>query len=253
MSSLQDMPEILLLCMEEKFIKAFDEALPAFWPSFAGTNPPKLSVTTLHESLAGVPPTTSFQLVVSPANSYARLDGAFDDAISRQFCLPNHDYDTLTYAAQEVLYERWKGFAPPGTCTLVPFPAELEGGNPWGCKWVAICPTMRSPDDVTWDREVVYECVWSLFCELERWNRQVRENKTGERIDRILMTPMATGTGNVSKERWASQLVLAMKHFVGALENPERWSNLGWRDVDDELLDVEKTWKPRRKPHFDQD
>ncbi|KAL2013903.1 hypothetical protein VTN00DRAFT_1428 [Thermoascus crustaceus] len=237
MATLQDIPEIILLCMEEKFITAFNEALSAQWASFA--EKPKIKVTVLNKALRDVPPATKFQLVVSPANSYGRLDGAFDDAISRNFCLPHHAYDTLTHAAQKILYERWRGFAPPGSCTLVPFPKELEGTNKWGCKWVAICPTMRCPDTVSWDREVVYECVWSLLCQVEGWNR----HRSEDRIETILITPLATGVGAVSKQRWASQFVLALKHFVDALERPERWSQLGWREIDEDVLEVEKTWK----------
>ncbi|KAE8345182.1 hypothetical protein BDV24DRAFT_114593 [Aspergillus arachidicola] len=237
MAKLQDIPEIILLCMEEKFITAFNEALPTQWPSFADN--PKVKITVLNMGLHAVPATTKFQLVVSPANSYGRLDGAFDDAISRKFCQPHHPYDTLTRAAQRVLYEKWRGFAPPGSCTLVPFPKDMEGTNAWGCKWVAICPTMRAPDNVTWDREVVYECVWSLLCQLESWNH----NRSEDRIDSILMTPLATGVGRVSPQRWASQFILSMKHFVDALERPERWSQLGWRDIEEDVLEVEETWK----------
>lgn len=238
---LKDIPEIVLLCMEIKYETAFKEALPRFWPSYQ-TNT-KITITTLHDRLAGVPRSLSYQLIVSPANSYGRLDGAFDDAISRTFCLPDHPYDTLTHAAQQVLYERYRGFAPPGTCTLVPFPSELHGKNPWGCKWVAICPTMRTPQNVTWDREVVYECVWSLLCELERWNRDLQEGReNGERIDRILMTPMATGCGLVSPQKWAAQLVLAMRYFVEAVEKPERWSNLDWGNIFEDSEELKQTW-----------
>jgi O-acetyl-ADP-ribose deacetylase (regulator of RNase III) len=235
--SVQDLPTINLLCMESQYITAFNEALAQEWPTFS--RHPKLNINIINSSLNQVPATTKFQLVVSPANSYARLDGAFDDAISRAFCLPHHNYDTLTNAAQAVLYKRWRGFAPPGTCTLVPFPTTLEGRNPWGCKWVAICPTMKVPANVTWDREVVYECVWSLLCELERWNR----GRETDRIDSILITPMATGVGRVSKERWAAQFVLALKQYVDALERPARWGNLGWMELGDDASVVEKTWK----------
>ncbi|KAE8141199.1 hypothetical protein BDV38DRAFT_223324 [Aspergillus pseudotamarii] len=237
MAKLQNIPEIILLCMEEKFITAFNEALPTQWPSFAEN--PKVKITVLHMGLHAVPATTKFQLVVSPANSYGRLDGAFDDAISRKFCCPHHPYDTLTRAAQQVLYEKWRGFAPPGSCTLVPFPKDMEGTNAWGCKWVAVCPTMRAPDNVMWDREVVYECVWSLLCQVEGWNH----DRSEDRIDSILMTPLATGIGRVTPQRWASQLILAIKHFVDALERPERWIQLGWRDIEEDMLEVEETWK----------
>lgn len=235
MSDLKHIPNITLLCMEKKFITDYDEVLKAQWPSFANT--PKLNIKILNESLRNIPSKEKFDLVVSPANSYARLDGAFDDAISRVFCLPHHPYETLTNAAQKVLYERWRGFAPPGTCTLVRFPPDMEGTNAWGCKWVAICPTMRTPEAVSWDREVVYECVWSLLCEVERWN----QDKTEDRIETILITLLATGVGAVSGKRWAAQFVLAMKHFVDALERPDRWSHMGWKQAYDDVQEVEKT------------
>lgn len=238
---LQDIPEIILLCMEKKFSVAFEQALSTSWPAFQSD--PKITISTRNERLAAIPASLPFELVVSPANSYGRLDGAFDDAISRAFCLPDHPYDTLTHAVQRVLYDKYRGFAPSGTCTLVPFPDELHDKNPWGCKWVAVCPTMRTPQNVTWDREIVYKCVWSLLCELERWNRDVREGKEqGERIDRIVMTPMATGCGRVSPEKWAAQLVLAMKYFADAVERPQRWSRLDWGDIYDDTEEVEQTW-----------
>jgi hypothetical protein len=241
MANLQHLPNITLLCMEDRFIDDYKKAIPAHWPTLA--NNPKVNIKVINESLRNVPTDEKFQLVVSPANSYGRLDGAFDDAISRVFCLPHHAYDTLTHTAQKVLYDRWRGFAPPGTCTLVPFPKDFEGTNAWGCKWVALCPTMRQPDDARWDREVVYECVWSLLCEVERWNR---DHTYKERIDTILITPLATGVGEVTGERWASQFVLALKHFVDALEKPERWSQMGWGQVFQDTDEVKKTWKKQR-------
>ena len=245
-SILRHIPSISLLCMESEYIPAFNAALAKHWPSFTQTDS-KPAITVLNSSLSDVPSSHKFDLVVSPANSYGRLDGAFDDAISTSFCLPHNDYFTLTRAAQKVLYERWRGFAPPGSCTLVPFPKELcegPGANAWGCKWVAICPTMRRPQAVSWDREVVYECVWSLLCQIEGWNRQhdAEAPDGDERIKNILITPLATGVGGVSRERWAAQFVLALKHFVDALERPERWSELSWKELVQDAWEVEKTW-----------
>ncbi|CAI7585055.1 unnamed protein product [Penicillium glandicola] len=230
-----NIPEILLLCMEIDFIIAFNDALKTSWPDH---NPEKLKITPINERLNSLPEGTTFDLIVSPANSYARLDGAFDDAISRTFS-PQGDYYAVTRAAQKVLYEKWRGFAPPGSCTLVEFPDDLKQ-NKHGCGWVAICPTMREPDNVSWDREIVYECVWSLLCRVEGHNRAEGE----EKIQRILMTPLAAGVGGVSKERWALQTVLALRHFVDAVERPVRWGNLHWKDIQQDCIEVEKTWKP---------
>lgn len=121
--------------------------------------------------------------------------------------------------------------------------------NEWGCRWIAICPTMRLPTNVVWDREVVYECVWSLLCEVERHNRGQEggmcaggERKEKNRIETVLMTPMATGVGKVSPERWAAQVVLALKHFVDAVERPERWGRLTWMELGTDAMEVSNTY-----------
>ncbi|OKL61325.1 hypothetical protein UA08_03748 [Talaromyces atroroseus] len=235
------LPEILVLCMDDKYIHALDEAFRKRWPSHAEF----LTVKTIHEKLRNVPNENQFDLIVSPANSYGLLDGAFDDAISRTFCLPQHDYRALTIAAQQTLYQKWRGFAPPGTCTLVTMPTELQKTNRWNCKHLALCPTMRLPSDARWDREIVYECVWSLLCEIDRFNGSINDKpgdiKADEKINRILTTPLATGIGKVSAERWATQFVLALKHFTDALARPQRWSSLDWGDMK-EAAEVEMTW-----------
>ncbi|KAL5335432.1 hypothetical protein BJX70DRAFT_323092 [Aspergillus crustosus] len=116
---------------------------------------------------------------------------------------------------------------------------------------------MRTPDSARWDREVVYECVWSLLCAVEGWNRgfdsgasSLESSSEGPgkdralgRIESVLVTPMATGYGGVSAEKWAAQVVLAMRHFVDALEKPDRWRNLGWGEIPEDTEGVEKTWR----------
>ncbi|RMJ27238.1 hypothetical protein PHISP_01890 [Aspergillus sp. HF37] len=97
---------------------------------------------------------------------------------------------------------------------------------------------MRRPGIVTWDSEMVYECVWSLLCQVEEQNR----GRYADWIDSVLVTPLATGNGCVSKERWAAQFVLALKHFVDALECPKRSSQLGWREIGSDAREVEMTW-----------
>lgn len=234
-----NIPSILLLCMDADYITAFQTALSTHWRNF--TSNPAIEITAINERLNSLDPTTKFDCIVSPANSYGRLDGAFDLAISKAFS-PRNDVHALTRTVQSHLYDQWRGFAPPGTCTLVPFPAELAD-NTRGCEWVAICPTMKEPSHVSWDREVVYECIWSLLCEVEKWNRQCEQRQSERKIRRILMTPLAVGVGRVSKERWAGQMVLALKHFVDALERPNRWRRLQWDEIERDCREVARTWK----------
>ncbi|KAJ5546420.1 hypothetical protein N7494_004005 [Penicillium frequentans] len=236
-------PEILLLCMDSAYIAAFNAAMGDLWPSHTNS---EIKIAIINERLNSISPSTTFDLIVSPANSYGRLDGAFDHAISMTFS-PRHDYHALTRAAQLVLYDKYRGFAPPGSCTLVEFPKHLKK-NPRGCEWVAICPTMREPDDVSWDREVVYECTWSLLCQVEGHNRHVSAERPAHgaglgNIETLLMTPLAVGVGKVSKERWAAQTVMAFKHFVEAVQKPEVWSGLEWNTIEKIGNEIEGTWK----------
>ena len=58
------------------------------------------------------------------------------------------------------------------------------------------------------------------------------------RVRSLLMTPLGTGVGRVTYEKWAVQCVLAIKHYVEACENPERWSQLDWKEasmIDEEI------------------
>ncbi|KAL6406831.1 hypothetical protein AUP68_09639 [Ilyonectria robusta] len=230
-------PHIHLLCVADEFIVAFKKAA-------AEHGVYSLTSVEIHDcALSTLPASVQFDTIVSPANSYGRLDGGFDDAISRAFS-PRDDYLALTRAAQTELYEEWRGFAPPGTCTLLRIPESFRdrSRNIWGAKHLALCPTMRVPMNVTWDREIVYDTIWSLLCAIDKHNRLAQVNSPDEKISSILMTPMATGTGFVSADRWAHQTVLAIKHFIEALDDPAKWSGLTWHDIFDTANEVEKTW-----------
>lgn len=231
-------PHIHLLCMNEEYTTSFKAATSKL------NLPSNVNVTHHNTFLSDLDSNIKFDLVVSPANSHALLDGGFDDAISRAFS-PKDKYYALTRHAQVEIYKQYRGFAPPGTCTLINIPKEYaeksRTGDRWGCRWLALCPTMRLPSNVNWDREVVYECVWTLLCAIDRHNRRVKESNGTELINSILMTPLATGTGFVSAGKWASQFVLALKHYIDAVEHAARWSALDWIQVKKLCDEVEKT------------
>jgi O-acetyl-ADP-ribose deacetylase (regulator of RNase III) len=227
--------------MNEQFTEAFKTAASQL------ELPSSIQITHHNVYLNGLDSSVKFDCVVSPANSYALLDGGFDDAISRAFS-PADDYYALTRHAQLELYKQYRGFAPPGTCTLISIPEEYakrsKNADRWGCRWLALCPTMRLPDNVGWDREIVYECVWSLLCAIDRHNRSVKDSNAEPAeamIKYILMTPLATGVGNVSAEKWAHQAVLALKNYYCAVENAAQWSSLTWTQVTKFSIEVAKT------------
>ncbi|OJJ68015.1 hypothetical protein ASPBRDRAFT_199713 [Aspergillus brasiliensis CBS 101740] len=234
-------PHIHLLCMDEIFIHAFQSIL-----STTTTSPQFPKITFHNCSLSYLPPTIHFDAIISPANSYGRLDGGFDDAISRAFS-PTTDYLALTRHAQGILYRDYRGYLPPGSCTLISIPGEFipRSKNVWGTRYLALCPTMRVPQDVRWDREIVYECVWSLLCAVDRHNSDVERSPNGRqsRIDSLLMTPFATGCGFVSPEKWAKQMILALNHYIDAVQNPQKWSCLDLGQAMQYSKEVARTWE----------
>ncbi|PYI09346.1 macro domain-like protein [Aspergillus sclerotiicarbonarius CBS 121057] len=224
--------------MDEQFSQTLQSILSS--PTTNTTNFPQI---TIHNcSLSYLPSTITFDAIVSPANSYGRLDGGFDDAISRAFS-PKQDYLALTRHVQSLLYDEYRGFLPPGSCKLISIPETFTplSKNIWQTRYLALCPTMRVPRDTRWDREVVYECLWSLFCAIDKHNR-VAWAEWDEKIESVLMTPLATGCGFVSPERWARQLVLAIRHYVDAVQDPGKWRSLDLGMAGELSKEVERTW-----------
>ncbi len=108
---------------------------------------------------------------------------------------------------------------------------------------------MRVPQDVTWDKEVVYQCVWSMLCAVEKHNDAA--GAAGDRIDAILMTPLATGVGRVSADVWAAQLLLALRHYDLAVRNPDEFAALDVERImalDDEIQATYESNLPGNKP-----
>ncbi|KAI5458955.1 hypothetical protein BGZ63DRAFT_426268 [Mariannaea sp. PMI_226] len=208
-------PQIHLLCMDEQFAQAFNEA-----SHYYGL--PQSVPIQIHDcALSQLPSSVQFDTIVSPANSYGRLDETALPAVAR--------------------------FCPARNLHLVHIPDDFRerSRNVWGTRRVALCPTMRLPEDVRWDREVVYECIWSLLCAIDNHNREVSDGRAAEGEDEIraiLMTPLATGVGRVTPARWAAQAVLAMKHFFEASNNQRKWSSLEWEEVEGYCNEVQSTW-----------
>ena len=55
------------------------------------------------------------------------------------------------------------------------------------------------------------------------------------------MTPLGTGVGGLSVEKWAQQTVLALKHYVEAVNLEEKWSGIGWKEAQELSEEVEGT------------
>ncbi|KAF8909364.1 macro domain-like protein [Gymnopilus junonius] len=181
---------------------------------------------------------TTLDCIVSPANSFGRFDGGFDQILSDVFA-PADDPEALTRTAQRVLYRRWRGFAPPGTCTLIQLTDTPCYPNAFNCRYIALCPTMRFPAPVVWHKEIVYNCVWSLLAEIDEHNARAAQEDSGlTPITSVGMTGFATGVGLVSASVSARQTAQAFVHYHDARSHPEKWSSLTWSQILEMPLNV---------------
>jgi hypothetical protein len=76
----------------------------------------------------------------------------------------------------------------------------------------------------------------------ERKETEQRDARNEREIKDILMTPLATGIGRVSPEKWAAQTLLAIRHFVRAVSDPEIGSSLEWHTIYDKHEEVKETY-----------
>ncbi|KAI0692411.1 hypothetical protein C8T65DRAFT_711381 [Cerioporus squamosus] len=215
--------KFILFDLNEDLVNKWREAYEALVSEGCRQN-----VSIIHSALDDIP--KPFDCIVSPANSFGRFDGGFDQILSDSLAPPT-DPDALTRTAQSVLYARWRGFAPPGTCTLIPLSDTPCAGNAFRCRFVALCPTMRTPASVTWHREIVYNCVWSLLVAIDEHNSRIGD-EGGGKIETVVLTGLATGVGRVPAAVCAKQTALAFAHFHEAtVGNPEKWKALEWHDI----------------------
>ena len=139
---------------------------------------------------------------------------------------------TLTRHCQAALREKWAGYLPPSSCMLMPIPAEVE--NPLKVKVLAVLPTMRIPEDASWNRDLVYNSMWALL-------NAIRTH--GAPLESVLLTGLGTGTGYVSPKRGAAQMICdfgvqanGLIHDIthDALPSYER-NSLVWSELDNSI------------------
>ncbi|KAF8625665.1 hypothetical protein AX15_005244 [Amanita polypyramis BW_CC] len=181
-------------------------------------------------------PKNQFDCIVAPTNSYGIMDGGFDLCLTMELS-PERETSFLTKFAQAAIKERYCGFAPPGTSLLVPNVPP----NRFGCKVLALCPTMRHPCDISWHKDIVYNTMWSLLVEIERWNEE-RKGHGDERVGsdviyNVLMPGLGTGTGKISPQVCAQQMALAVRHFT--LEGEKKAGGIRtWNEVSPSAKEV---------------
>ncbi|PVF95265.1 macro domain-like protein [Serendipita vermifera] len=165
------------------------------------------------------------ECMVSPANSFGIMDGGYDLALSNSFRGPENDGWKLTNIVQNYIRDKSHGYLPPGSCIIVPLPPDLAGdNNPWKAHCIAVLATMRTPSDVRWHKDLVYNSMWSLQVAIENWNRAHAEGEG--KIKRVVITGLGTGTGGVMPKVAAEQMALAVKHFLNPPLDQPRWESV---------------------------
>ncbi|KAI1794755.1 hypothetical protein LXA43DRAFT_1080472 [Ganoderma leucocontextum] len=235
---------------------AWRRAIQSYFPAGGHLGPGEAYITVCEGELEELDPAeVRNDCIVSPANAFGIMDGGFDLELSRIFQGSSPDMYALTDHVQAALRARWAGFAPPGSCTLVRLPAEVcgLGRNRWGTHTLAVLPTMKQPEWVGWNRELAYNAMWTLLCDIGRWNGGIDSGCAtgGERGDgegeegegrsvwrsgedegeerkgiwRVVVTGLGTGTGGVDVERSGRQMVLAVKHYLEGVPEKARWES----------------------------
>jgi O-acetyl-ADP-ribose deacetylase (regulator of RNase III) len=186
---------------------------------------------TVREGVLDDVPDT-FDCIVAAANSFGIMNGASDLVISNMFCPGN--IEAVIDTVQRHLHRTWNGFQPVGTCEIVPMAGF--GQNRFSCKYIAHTPTMRTPMNVRWDKEVVYRCFWSLLNSIARHNESQPAEK---RIRSVLCFGLATGVGAFPVDVCAAQMILAWKNFNQRATTAFR--PIDWKAAYGESLDIEET------------
>ncbi|KAK9314968.1 hypothetical protein V1522DRAFT_406108 [Lipomyces starkeyi] len=231
-----------------------DPTLPSLWSHYLQQHLPHLRVPrhlypqVLTASVTSPPPNLAFDCIVSPGNSFARMDGGLDLSISRLFAgSRTRSSGTTSLTAvlkyvQKAHHERWKGLQPVGSCYIIDMlPFLLSNDtvtdnysgdsqpetNTFGCRYIAHAPTMRVPS-VLGRAEVVYDCMWAILNEIYNHNKAIdsassscRETTEHTKIEKVVISGLGTGTGELSRDMCAKLMVLAYVHFLDAVEKGE--------------------------------
>jgi O-acetyl-ADP-ribose deacetylase (regulator of RNase III) len=174
-----------------------------------------------------------FDCIVSPANSYSRIDGSFDNVIAMMFCPSNPE--VVTTIAQKFCYHHYNGYMPPGTALVVPMHPFRE--KKFECKYLLLTPTMRMPSNVRWNKEVCYNGMFSLLNAIKNHN-----NQNQEKIKSVFLTGLGTGIGRVPSEICAAQMLLAYKHFfINLNKQTASVPTTSWSQATDFSLEIDET------------
>ena len=138
---------------------------------------------------------SSYDCLVSPANSFGMMDGGMDAAITAFFGLQ------LMERVQQRILDDYLGEQSVGTSFII------ATGNPQ-YPFLAHTPTMRVPMQII-GTDIPYMAMWAMLLAVRQYNRTAID-----RIVKIACPGLGTGIGRFPPTEAARQMALAYDHFL---------------------------------------
>lgn len=138
---------------------------------------------------------STFDCLVSPANSFGMMDGGMDAAITRFFGL------SLERRVQQRIIEDYLGEQPVGTSFII------ETKHPKH-PFLAHTPTMRVPMSIN-GTDVPYSAMWAMLLAIRQHNRT-----NLQKIGSVVCPGLGTGIGGIPYSEAARQMAVAYDHYL---------------------------------------
>ncbi|CAG8472204.1 6018_t:CDS:2, partial [Acaulospora colombiana] len=215
--------ELFLVDTQMTLIESWNRELKKL-PSKVSTKDPTpcLKVQLHNAPFQELLKTHQAECMVSPANSFGLMDGGIDYYISEYY----GGVDKLIPLVQKGIDLEWCGEQNVGTCLLVDV-GELVGdsnsadqGRKNLPRYIAHCPTMRTPKALDTEDDIVYRCTWAMLCAVRSHNAKVLAGSTKhQRINAVICAGFGTGVGGYPEKLCAKQMMLAIRNFIEAPAN----------------------------------
>lgn len=138
---------------------------------------------------------TTYDCLVSPANSFGMMDGGVDAAITKFFGI------SLMERVQQKILDDYRGEQLVGTSFII------GTGHPQH-PFLAHTPTMRVPMQIV-GTDIPYVAMWAMLLAVEQHNRHA-----DRQISTIACPGFGTGIGRIPPDEAARQMALAYDHFI---------------------------------------
>lgn len=179
------------------------------------------NITAIHSNIGQC---QSHDCIVSPANSFGKMDGGIDRTISYMLNTID-DKDYIGKKVRNIINKRFRGEQPVGSCIILP-----TDNNKF--PYLAHAPTMRIPRNCVGTLNAYY-AFKAVLCDVLNFNEHmISINK--EPIRTILTTTFCTGCGELSLQ----MALLQMKKAYDVVRDGVKvsWSNVNKFDQELEKL-----------------